>query len=214
MCANVLGVLAGGDFDHASLVRWAASAEVLIAADGGAHALLDAGFQPDHVIGDFDSYNPEARLGPKAIHRDENQDTTDCDKLLNLARELGVSRLFLFGVEGDRLDHVLSTLHSVAASEMDVTLVLRMGLARMVHATQTFSWTATAGAKVSVIPFVDAHIERLSGVRWPLERQRFAPAKAWSISNEALGGPIILTVTEGWVLVITEFSAEELPRWA
>ena len=51
-------VAAAGQVDH-SLCPHMNKADLLVAADGGAAAMLELGFVPHAVVGDFDSLSPE-----------------------------------------------------------------------------------------------------------------------------------------------------------
>src|SRR5687768_3438803 len=94
------------------LLRWAASADVVIAADSGANRLVTSGFIPSKIVGDMDSVSQESLASGAEVVRDENEDETDCDKLLAVVREDGFSQVTLVSVEGDLPDHELATLTS------------------------------------------------------------------------------------------------------
>ena len=130
MQKRILGVLAGNDMPTDLLNKWAASADILVAADAGADLLLQAGRRPDIVVVDLDSLSDEARLSATDIAQITDQNYTDCDKLLRVCTERALFPLTLTCVEGDRLDHVLAALNSVAKSSIVsyVTIALRQGL--------------------------------------------------------------------------------------
>lgn len=116
MPQHVLGVLAGKDMPPELLRKWVGSAEILIAADGGADSILAAGFKPDAIVGDLDSLSEAARLCGCELHKITDQNYTDCDKLLRYVQDRELLPITLAGIEGDRIDHVLGSLYSVAAS--------------------------------------------------------------------------------------------------
>src|SRR5512142_918080 len=100
----------------ALLRAWADSAEVVLAADAGADRLLEAGTRPTVIVGDLDSLSERGkRLGVEIIHV-PSQDSTDCDKLLQLALTMGHGAITLASVEGDSLDHLLATVFSALRS--------------------------------------------------------------------------------------------------
>ena len=107
---KVLGVLAGRDLAPGALQAWLAWADRVVAADGGADLCRAAGHEPDAIVGDLDSIGDASGLT-----RDEDQDTSDADKLLAYFAREGINDVILIGVEGDRLDHVLATLYLLRA---------------------------------------------------------------------------------------------------
>ena len=206
----MLGVLAGADFGPELLARWAASADLLVAADAGADRLRESGFSPDVVVGDMDSVSGEGRAFPAISSSD--QDTTDADKLLAHVASLGHRMVTLAGVEGDRLDHVLASVSSAVRSELAVRLALRSGIAWVVKPGRTVAVAASEGAPVSLIPVLES-IAFLSGVAWPLERHRLQPGGLVSISNRAIGGEVHASIEEGAALLVIGFEPAQMPFW-
>lgn len=197
---TLLGVLGGRDYDPVTLREWATRCDLVFAADGGATSILEEGMAPDVVIGDFDSSTPEVRAMAKEVIFDPDQNTTDCDKLLGLARERGFSEMALIGVEGDRLDHVMATLQSVAKSGLHVKLILRGQVAEVLTGPVDVVRTTATGANISVLPLTRCHAVDLAGVVWPLEGADLSPVGANSISNRASAPEFRLRVTEGTVV--------------
>src|SRR5687767_14285972 len=115
MYRRVLGVLSGSDMPILLLKKWADSAQIVFAADAGLDRLLEIGIEPDVVVGDFDSVRGLDRFRNERVH-DANENSTDADKLLALAKGRGFASITLASVEGDQLDHMIATLHSAAKS--------------------------------------------------------------------------------------------------
>jgi thiamine pyrophosphokinase len=154
------------------------------------------------VVGDFDSF---ASL-PHASHLRQvqsiDQATTDCDKMLALAREDGHGAITLTATEGDLPDHVLATYSSAVASGLDVRFAFRRGTGQLVR--DTVRVEARAGQRVSLVPLTACLGVGLSGVAWTVENGRFEPGNALSVSNEALGGPVVATLESGVALLFLE----------
>lgn len=191
---NVLGVLAGRDLTPGALEAWLAWADRVVAADAGADLCRAAGREPDAIVGDLDSI-----ADPSGLVRDEDQDTSDADKLLAFLRREGVSEATLIGVEGDRLDHVLATLSSVArAGAFSWPIVLRSGSVRLLGPECfTGQW---ARGRVSILPLVRSRVTA-TGLRWPLHDAVLDPLGMVSISNEMAGDRLSIAVSEGVVAV-------------
>lgn len=193
---RVLGVLAGNDLPIERLAQWASEAELLIAADGGADRLVAAGFTPHYTLGDLDSLRA---TGLPNVARFADQDTSDCDKLLDFAAALGVEHLTLTCVEGDRLDHVLATFASALRSSLEVSFALRRGPAHLVR--EAASFPATPGDRVSLMPIVPCQGVTLSGVRWPLTDSELTPLGQVSLSNEVTESQVEVSLAEGGAVI-------------
>jgi thiamine pyrophosphokinase len=194
------------------LRRWAEKADVLLAADSGADLLYRLGIRPSHIVGDMDSVSDEARnAAPNLI--DDDQNSTDCDKLLHYAGFLGLKRITLLGVEGDRLDHVLGSLGSACRSPLDVRLALRGGLAFTVTGGRARSVDAAPGRRVSFMPLTSVAGARLGGVRWPLDRADMSALGLVSVSNVAEASTVQASVERGAAVLFVEVPIEEMPVW-
>lgn len=216
---RVLGVLAGSDMPTPLLASWARSADLVLAADGGLDRLLAAGIAPHHMVGDMDSTQNEHKLEylsehtPFVLHRNADQNTTDCDKLLALAKDLGARTVTLAGVEGDLLDHTLAALHSALKSKLHVRLALRRGVAWVLTGPNDVTVTTRPGRRVSVVPLGTVDDVDLEGAEWPLADARLDPRGLTSVSNRAAGPTIRLRIQSGDALLFVERGSEEPPLW-
>lgn len=213
MAKKVLGVLAGEDMPRDLLRAWAESADLILAADAGADRLLEAGFQPHHLVGDLDSVRRHGELETAVVHMRTAQDSTDCDKLLALAEELGLESVTLGAIEGDRMDHALSTWLSAARSPLAVRLALRQGVGWPVQGGSTRSALVEPGRTVSLIPLSPCEGVVLRGVEWPLEGDRLSWEGLVSISNRAVDRVVTVSIEAGLAALIIEIPREELPCW-
>ena len=197
---RVLGVLAGRDLAPGALEAWLAWADRVVAADGGADLCRAAGREPDAIVGDLDSIGDATGLV-----RDEDQDTSDADKLLAFLDREGVREATLIGVEGDRLDHVLATLCSCArARAFSWPLVLRSGSVRLLGPGCVLE--EEGRGRVSLVPLVRSRVTA-TGLRWPLDHAVLDPLGLVSISNEIAGDRLAVTVAEGVVALFVETGA-------
>lgn len=208
---RVLGVLKGQDFPLDHLLAWAESAEVIYAADGAAKELLKAGLKPI-VVGDLDSLDPSTVPEGIRLVKDPNQDTTDCDKLLALASADGHETLTLTGVEGDRLDHMLSTLSSLVGRRRRIRLILRRATGFVVPCGEAFNLPCRPGTRFSVIPLTLCWGLTLINAKWPLQDAELRPGLHVSISNRSEEG-CQLILAGGTALVLIDRLLEEPPNW-
>jgi thiamine pyrophosphokinase len=202
--SSVLGVLAGRDLNFEKFERIARSASIVIAADGGAQTVLDLGREPDIVVGDLDSLDSCIQARLPDVRHDPDQMTSDADKLLSLADQLGYQHITLLGIEGDLPDHVLSTLHSVLRAKIEVTLLFRRGSGWVLTGESTRHWPSYPGQRVSLLPLSECREVSLVGVVWPLESATLSAESSGSISNQSLAAEIGVKIGSGSAFLFLE----------
>ena len=195
------------------LRRWADSAEVVIVADGAADRLLAADFKPHQIVGDFDTVSEKALRGGALLVRDPGQDSTDCDKLLRLARAGSYVDVTLVSVEGDLPDHELATMQSALKVDLQVRLAYRRGIAWILRQNTSLKVSCGVGARVSLLPLENNVRATLTGVEWPLNHSLLDPKSFSSISNRAAQTTIGASLSEGSGFLFVEYPPEELPFW-
>lgn len=178
-------------------------AEIFVAADGGADALLGFGVIPDAVIGDMDSLSEAGRaaIAEDRIFEVSEQDSTDFDKALRLT---DAPLVYAVGFTGGRLDHELAALHVllryanrlvVLVGDEDVT----------VHLPARIALDLPVGTRVSLFP-LDAVTVGMVGLRWSLEALALHPRHKIGTSNEVgedgPGAPVVLTSDAPGALLI------------
>jgi thiamine pyrophosphokinase len=167
---------------------------------------------PNHVIGDMDSTQVDWNQVGIAVHLEQSQEATDCDKALALA-QTKASEVTLIGVEGNRLDHVLSTLSSVAGSTLGVRLVLRRGLGHVIRAKQEGTFAVVTGQRFSVIPLQPCEGVHIAGGEWNLSDATLGMGHRVSISNRAIGDSLTISTRVGCLLAILETESPPKPFW-
>lgn len=206
-------MLAGEDMPLDSVLKWAESAEVVIAADGGANRLLECGVSPAQTIGDFDSATPEAMRAGGMLVRDARQDRTDCDKLLSLAAAGGYTEITLVSAEGDLPDHEIGTIHSAGRSPLLVRIAYRRGIAWMVRPGPSIEVAVSVGARIAMLPISTCQGASLQGVRWSFEGVALEPEGFTSISNLATEATVRARIGAGVAWLFAEYAEEEMPFW-
>ncbi len=207
----MLGVLGGLDMPDGQLRAWAESADALYAADSAGSRLIRLGFKPV-VVGDLDSFDFSLESGAERIVRDSDPNRTDCSKILSLVEQEGHKSMTLAGLEGDLLDHVLSSLSVVARSRLAVRLVLRSGLAWVLRSGDSVTVRKGFGRRVSLLPLERSTGVNLSGVLWEVTESVMEPAGFHSVSNEGTGD-VHASVSSGAVLLFVSRAVSEGPEW-
>jgi thiamine pyrophosphokinase len=209
---RILGILGGRDLTGGMFKLWAQSAHILIAADTGADSSIEQGVRPDAIVGDMDSISPSALASGIDLYRIDDQNHTDCDKLLELAHSWGHSEVTLIGVEGDRLDHLMATLHSCARTPLRVRLAVRDGLGHVLG-PGTHRIPTIPGRRISFLPLIEVSSLTVTGVRWPLQAADLSIGNFISISNLAEEPICDIQFESGHLLVLQEIPHDRLPIW-
>jgi len=204
-------ILAGGDWSRPDRVRdLVASADHVVAANGGCAKARLHGIHVDEVIGDLDSIpEPERRLLLEAdtpvVHAfSRDKDWTDLELAIDHALRRDPARIDLFGTHGSRLDHALTSLHLLEKGLSEgVPIVLHAGAesARLVDRSETLDG-ARVGDRVSLIPVSASAIVTTEGLRYPLRGERLQRAASRGVSNEVTSCPVRIDVDDGLLLLI------------
>jgi thiamine pyrophosphokinase len=194
---RILGVLAGESLPFQSLADLAKGADIVFAADSGQEVCMAAGFRPDVVVGDLDSVRD--RLDGVEYRERNDQNFSDCDKLIAEVRKLGEVDFVVGGFEGDRFDHVFASLMSFVRGQMPVRLLLGQGHGKILWAGG--EWGFGAGI-FSILPLGDAVVTTM-GAQWELQHAQLSFSGVGSLSNQAQGD-VLLKVESGCVLVVRD----------
>ncbi len=191
------------------LAERAASATVLLAADGGANALADIGLRPDAVIGDLDSIRSGVRrwLGEERMVPRPDQDRTDLDKALEYAlEERGLDGVTVLGALGGRTDHAIGNLGLLAQRALGDRLPFVGPDHRVVAVRERSELVAEPGETWSFWTFDPAVRVSLEGVRWPVTGRPLDVGGRPSISNQAAATAVMVEPIGGAVVAMRWFN--------
>ena len=186
--------------------------DALIACeDGGLRHARALGRRPDFMISDCDSMNEVE--GEEIVRLRPEKDDTDTQGCLREVFRRGCTEATLVCATGGRLDHELANLSLLEeAHEMGGHLTILDRQNRIVlheGGCQKFMMPLEYHY-FSIVPLDAAlHGVTIEGAKYPLRDGTITRAGMISISNEAIGDSIAITVREGRALVI--FS-KDLPR--
>ncbi|ANT60790.1 thiamine pyrophosphokinase [Salipiger sp. CCB-MM3] len=189
----------GGDCPPDLLSPLLDKAQLRVAADGGADALLAAGVIPDAVIGDLDSLTDDARaaIPPERIHLITEQDSTDFDKCL---RNIAAPLVYAAGFLGARLDHQLAAM-TVLARHPDRRCLLVGRDDVVALCPPRISLELPIGCRFSLYPMADCG-GTSSGLRWPIDGLRFRPDGITGTSNQTDAPRVDLSFDAPKMLII------------
>jgi len=164
----------------------------LLAADGGANALLALGRRPDMVIGDMDSAHRLPGDLPRVTL--DGQDDTDFQKCLaRIETPLLVGLGFLDG----RLDHTLAAIHALMRLDHDRPVMLVGTHDVVLRVRGDIAFAADIGQRVSVWPLGNQAFAASTGLRWPLHGLQMAPGGIIGTSNEAVNPHVTIRPEPG-----------------
>ncbi|KUJ85629.1 thiamine pyrophosphokinase [Ruegeria marisrubri] len=212
-------LVGGGEIGPDDLNMTLNSANLLVAADGGAHAVLASGRMPDVVIGDFDSLQPGEmhQIPQERLFPIREQDTTDFDKAL---RNVAAPLVFGVGFTGARVDHQLAVFSSMIRWRDRPCLIL--GEREVIfHAPPWIRLPVEPGSVVSLFPMRRV-TGRSEGLEWPIDGLVLEPDGMIGTSNRALGemvlevdgpGLLVMVPREALGLVTQAFLTGQAGRW-
>lgn len=203
-------IFAGGTLRQGSGVRQALStADLIIAADGGAQVALHHGVVPAIVVGDFDSLalpvqELEAR-GCELVRAPVEKDETDCELAIQVALERGASSITLLGgLGGARFDHTLANVFLLAGfASVPICIVDGAMTCWLLQGPGKTSLDGQVGDLVSLFPMTAA----ADGVKtrhlyYPLRNETLHLGKPRGVSNVLTQPHAEVELAQGLLLVV------------
>ena len=192
------------------LTALAASADLLLAADGGANHLARIGLRPAAVIGDLDSISESTRswLGEELMIERPDQDRTDLDKTLEYALDnLKVRDFTVLGATGGRVDHDLGNLSLLARLGLGTRLQFEGDSHRLLATRGELRLQSFPGETWSFWTYDPEIRVTVEGVRWPINNAAIDAGGRPSISNEAIRNEVCVRAEGGAVIVMRQHDA-------
>jgi thiamine pyrophosphokinase len=193
------------------------SADVVIAADGGARWLMAHDRLPDLLVGDLDSLAPDAvaelaGAGVAVERHPVDKDESDTELAVERAVALGAAEIVVLGaLGGSRIDHELANLLLLADPAIardggrgprairGATTVLAL------PAGSPLALDAVPGDVVTLLPIGgDATGVRTEGLRFPLHEETLRMGRSRGLSNEAVNAAPSVRLEHGTLLVVHE----------
>lgn len=210
-------VVLNGDIDSAFLAQQLATADRVVAADGGAAAVTAAGGVCDVIVGDGDSLGEagfaQARAANPAVEIRRfptAKDATDAELALRAALETDPERILVVGAFGGaRLDHELATVMLLANPHWRrLNVVLADGRREVRLVTDRADVHGRAGDIVTLLalngPARDIHSH---GLAYELGGRSLDVGTSLGVSNELTGPRATIEVGSGMVLLVHELVA-------
>lgn len=176
---------------------------LIVAVDGGLNHLHAMAIRPHLIVGDFDSLD----LSLLSHYREVPQyrvpaakDETDLELALRLLEPLQLPRQVLFGALSQRTDHALANLFLLA--RYAGRLEAQSETERIVAVKGHLELNTRPGQLISLMPLGMARGVSTQGLRWEINHKDLSQS-FFSLSNEALGNRVSITLDQGDLLLFT-----------
>lgn len=183
--------------------------ERFICADGGANSAYKMRLQPDYIIGDMDSVEPEIIEyfeGASVIMKYDRQDDTDIEKCLKFAIDMGWTEAVLLGATGDRLDHSFCNMGIAIKYFDDIRIRLIAEKSILTVHTGLLELRSLPGEIISIYGIDDDTIFTSWGLKYPLTGFSLPFGKRESTSNVSTQNTVKISIENGKGLIIRDFS--------
>jgi len=193
----------------------------IIGVDNGLQFLYRHQILPTHIVGDFDTADPElveyyrAQTGIKIHTFPPMKNSTDTQLAIELAIELGSTYIVILGGTGSRLDHVLGNIQSMMLAKkagVKCELLDPHNRIRLVSGEILLKKAEQYGTYVSLIPLTnEVKGVELMGFKYPLHNHTFTNTESagLGVSNEIVDKEARIRIREG-LLILIESSDEAL----
>lgn len=177
--------------------------DYIITADAGLKTCLDAGFQPDLAVGDFDTYQPDDSF-QNIVRLPAEKDWTDTHHACKEAVARRFQEVRLFCTIGSRVDHTYAnfiSLHYLFEHGVQATMENRNTYAfitdRMVKVPKSdFRYLSLFAL------FGDVAGLTLRGVKYPLSDHYLSQSSLLCVSNEVEAEEAVISFQSGKLLVL------------
>jgi len=199
-------ILANGSFPvHATPFASLHNAKRIICCDGAAQNLLNAGLEPDFIIGDLDSVSDEIkqRFASVLIHQAE-QETNDLTKAVHFCIENNWTEITILGATGKREDHTLGNLSLLTdyAEKANVQMLTDYGVFNPL--LKTAALESYRGEQISIFGLHPDTLFTFHNLVYQVENRNLT---SWwqGTLNEAESDSFTIAFDKGKVLVFREY---------
>ncbi|HEX7542956.1 MAG TPA: thiamine diphosphokinase [Patescibacteria group bacterium] len=187
-----------------------ANEDYLIAADGGVKHILKLGLTPHAVIGDFDSISMPLlkkleKLKTELIKYPTKKDKTDFELAINFALEKKCHQIIIFGILGDRIDHLIANIFLLAKIQTEnksIKIKIIEGNNEIYVLNKEIIINGQIGDELSIIP-VSAKLGGVitEGLKYQLDNETLIIGSTRGISNVLNKTSAKITIIRGIALV-------------
>lgn len=201
---RICHIFAGGVISDLSFIE-IHDEDMVICADRGIIYAERLRVTPDIIVGDFDSYSGKLPNNVELHRSVPEKDDTDTMLALKLAIERGAGYVRIYGGFGGRIDHTLANIqtlkyahdHGCCAQLCDSDNII------MLQEVGEHEYLRREGWYFSFFAYSERlHINKLSGVKYPLTDAVITNAFPLGVSNEIIAEKAVLDIECGTALVV------------
>ena len=192
--------------DPRSLAPYRSRIDFIVCTDGGSQNALRYGFQPDLIIGDFDSISPVdqerfAATGTPMKQMDD-QDQNDLEKAILYLLQHQRTAFLLAGFWGQREDQTLATISVMQKyCSQAKFLLVTPGSQIFPLPSGQFRFTARCGQTISLFGAPTAEGISTTGLGYPISGESLT-AGSRGLSNTATQEDVVIRITAGHLLIV------------
>ncbi|MEK7177326.1 MAG: thiamine diphosphokinase [Patescibacteria group bacterium] len=179
--------------------------DFLIAVDGGANYIEKLGLTPNIIIGDIDSIKPELLKKYKSIKYPRKKDKTDFELAIDYCLEKKFQEIIIFGILGDRIDHMLANIFLLAKVQTENRLIkikIIEGKKQIFILNKEMTIHGKIGDEVSIIPVSEKLVGITTvGLEYQLKNEELIFGSTRGISNVMNKTIVKITMKKGAALI-------------
>ncbi|TRZ53024.1 thiamine diphosphokinase [bacterium] len=184
--------------------------DYIICADGGVKHALKLKLTPQTVIGDFDSISPtlQKKLAQKKIELikfPKKKNETDFELALQLALKRNFTGIIIFGILGDRIDHLLANIFlitKIQTENQSIKIKIIEGNKEIFILNKKIVINGQIGDEISIIP-VSEKLENIvtEGLEYQLDHETLFFGATRGVSNVMNKKTVKITLSSGIAVV-------------
>jgi thiamine pyrophosphokinase len=207
-------LFANGEFpEPARIIASITPDDFLMAVDGGLRYFTQFNLQPNLIIGDLDSADPQLVVQFKSQGVEVQQypiekDETDLEIALQAGLALEPERIWVIAALGNRLDQSLANIFLLTSPNFENRDIrLLDGTQEVFLVRKSTIINGDSGDRLSLLPLNEPVTGiRTTGLNYPLDHETLYPDQSRGISNKLIADKATITIDQGLLLCIHEFS--------
>ncbi len=210
---RVVGILDGEGYPNGELAKWVEIGNWIAVADGGIKHLLGLNIIPKFIIGDMDSHESRQTVESFLTIKNDDQDTSDCDKLLAHCKKLGASEVILCCGHGGRLDHQLDIMNSLARNDLQGPIIYPSEIIYLLKSGTHKFQSLASGTTISIFPIHRTAKITTQGLKWEVDETNWEQPQGRSLSNSVVANEFELHIESGTAILTIQRNPGEVPDW-
>jgi len=205
---RALILLHGNKANTSHILNWYSSETSLICADGGTEYAKKYDLLPDLVVGDMDSISLKTlrwlrKHKVKLVKYPRKKNSTDSEIAIEKAQAMGCTELIVFGLLGDRIDHMSANILYLSTVAEKVVLHIIEGNQTISFIRSVIKITGKEGDEVSLIPLrKDCKGITTKGLTYGLQNATLPYGSTRGISNVMESDRAEISIEDGVLMVV------------